>query len=109
MKLPLFTEVKLTTDLPNYHLQKGCSAIIVDHAKNSQEDGYLLEILDQNNQGCAVIAVTADQIEPVIIGSISLTHMSNYTHHYNRFSARLLRWLDIAPDLQGYISEMLPL
>jgi hypothetical protein len=25
--------------------------------------------------------------------------MSNYTHDYNRFLARLLRWLDIAPDL----------
>jgi hypothetical protein len=34
--------------------------------------------------------------------------MSNYTHDYNRFLARLLRWLDIATDLQGYISEMLP-
>jgi hypothetical protein len=47
--------------------------------------------------------------EQPLRGSISLMRMSNYTHYYNRFSARLLRWLDIATDLQGYISEMLPI
>ncbi|MGK7943316.1 MAG: DUF4926 domain-containing protein [Microcystaceae cyanobacterium] len=72
MKIPLFTEVKLTHDLPNYHLPKGCSAIIVDYAHNSQEEGYLLEILDHNDQGCAVIAVSADQIEPLIIKDMKI-------------------------------------
>lgn len=63
MQLPLFSEVKLTTDLPNYNFKKGCSAIIVEHCQNKQEKGYLLELLDENNQGYRIIAVTPNQIE----------------------------------------------
>ncbi|GBF80369.1 DUF4926 domain-containing protein [Aphanothece sacrum] len=63
MQLPLFSEVRLTTDLPNYNLNKGCSAIIVEHFQNKEEKGYLLEVLDENNQGYRIIAVTPNQIE----------------------------------------------
>ncbi|MEA5508480.1 DUF4926 domain-containing protein [Crocosphaera sp. UHCC 0190] len=65
MQLPLFSEVRLTTDLPNYDLKKGCLAIIVEHCQNKQEKGYLLEVLDENNQGYTVIAATYNQIEPI--------------------------------------------
>ena len=65
MQLPLFSEVRLTTDLPNYNLTKGCSAIIVEHCKNKQEEGYLLELLNENGQGYTIIAVTSNQIEPI--------------------------------------------
>ena len=65
MQLPLFSEVRLTTDLPNDNLSKGCSAIIVDYCKNKQEEGYLLEVLDENNKGYTIIAVTSNQIEPI--------------------------------------------
>ncbi len=65
MQLPLFSAVKLTTDLPNYNLSKGCSAIIVEHCKNKQEEGYLLEVLNENGQGYTIIAVTPNQIEPI--------------------------------------------
>ncbi len=65
MQLPLFSEVRLTTNLPNYNLSKGCSAIIVDYCQNKQEEGYLLEMLDENDQGYTIIAVTSNQIEPI--------------------------------------------
>lgn len=65
MQLSLFSEVRLTTDLPKYNLNKGCSAIIVEHCQNKQEEGYLLEVLDKNNQGYTVIAVTSNQIQPI--------------------------------------------
>lgn len=65
MQLTLFSEVRLTTDLPNYNLSKGCSAIIVEYCQNKQEEGYLLEVLDENDQGYTIIAVNSNQIEPI--------------------------------------------
>ncbi len=65
MQIPLFSEVRLTTDLPEYNLHKGCSAIIVEHCQNKQKEGYLLEVLDENNQGYTVIAVMPNQIKPI--------------------------------------------
>ncbi|MGB5594425.1 MAG: DUF4926 domain-containing protein [Crocosphaera sp.] len=63
MKLPLFSEVIITTDLHKYNVSKGCLAIVVEQCQNREEEGYLVELLDENNQGYKVIAVTPNQIE----------------------------------------------
>ncbi len=62
MKFPLFTEVQLKQDFAEYNLIKGTTAIIVDYCPRSTEDGYILEVLDENGNGCNVIAVTESQI-----------------------------------------------
>jgi len=67
MKFEMFSEVKLLSDIPEYNLPQGISAIIVDYCPRpeGQEDGYVLEVLDENGNGFEVIAVSAAQIEPV--------------------------------------------
>ncbi|MDB9312518.1 DUF4926 domain-containing protein [Spirulina sp. CS-785/01] len=48
MKFPLFTPVTLKEDLPEYHLKKGDSGIIVEYypMPDGQEDGYSIEGFD---------------------------------------------------------------
>lgn len=45
MLLPLFTQVELTEDIPEYNLKKGSVGIIVEHYQmgDNQEDGYSIE------------------------------------------------------------------
>ncbi|WP_199249882.1 DUF4926 domain-containing protein [[Phormidium] sp. ETS-05] len=58
---PLFSQVALTEDLPQYHLKRGDIATIVEHypMSETQEDGYSLEGFDVPQ---ITIEVTASQI-----------------------------------------------
>ena len=68
MQLEMFTEVKLTKDLPEDHLRKGMTAILVDYCPRPEgdEDGYILEVLDSQHKAFTVIAVEASNIESVV-------------------------------------------
>jgi hypothetical protein len=68
MQFEMFTEVKLTKDLPEDHLLKGMTAIIVDYCPRPEgdEDGYILEVLDSQQKAFTVIAVEASNIESVV-------------------------------------------
>ncbi len=68
MQFEMFAEVKLTKDLPEDHLLKGMTAIIVDHCPRPEgdEDGYILEVLDSLEKAFTVIAVEASNIESVV-------------------------------------------
>ena len=61
---PLFSQVALTGDLPQYHLKRGDIAMIVEHYSmpEAQEDGYSLEGFDVPQ---VTIEVTASQIMPL--------------------------------------------
>lgn len=68
MQFEMFSEVKLKEVLLEYNIPQGSSAIIVDYCPRpeGQEDGYVLEVLDQEGKGFTVVAVTASQMESVI-------------------------------------------
>jgi hypothetical protein len=68
MQFEMFTEVKLTKDLPEDHLLKGMTAIIVDYCPRPEgdEDGYILEVLDSQQKAFTVIAAEASNIESVV-------------------------------------------
>ncbi len=72
MQFEMFSEVRLKEALPEYNIAQNSSAIIVDYLPRpeGQEDGYILEVLDNKSQGYTVIAVTASKIEPVIVRAI---------------------------------------
>jgi Domain of unknown function (DUF4926) len=60
---PLYSQVALTQDLPEYHLKKGAIATIVEHyPMAAAEDGYSLEGFDTPN---VTIEVSASQIAPI--------------------------------------------
>lgn len=61
---PLFSQVALTEDLPQYHLKRGDIAMIVEHYSmpEAQEDGHSLEGFDVPK---VTIEVTASQIMPL--------------------------------------------
>ncbi|WP_422661973.1 DUF4926 domain-containing protein [Pannus brasiliensis] len=67
MRFTLFFEVQLTEDFPEYHLSRGSRAIIVDYCPRpeGQEDGYVLEVLDNQGKGFTVITVEASEIESI--------------------------------------------
>ena len=69
MKFEMFSEVKLRVDIPEYNFPQGISAIIVDYCPRPEgpEDGYVLEVLDENGNGFEVIAVSVAQIEPIAL------------------------------------------
>jgi hypothetical protein len=68
MQFELFSEVKLTKDLPEDRLLKGMTAIIVDYCPRPEggEDGYILEVLDTHQKAFTVIAVEASNIESAV-------------------------------------------
>ncbi|CCI03501.1 hypothetical protein [Microcystis aeruginosa] len=55
----MFSEVQLTEDLPESNLSRGTHAIIVDYCPRpeGQEDGYVLEVLNNQVKAYTVIAV----------------------------------------------------
>ena len=65
MQLELFSEVKLTKDLPEDNLLKGMTAIIVDYCPRpeGEKDGYILEVLNSQQKAFTIIAVEASNIE----------------------------------------------
>ncbi|MBE9159587.1 DUF4926 domain-containing protein [Nodosilinea sp. LEGE 06152] len=58
---PLFSQVALAKDLPEYHLKRGDIATIVEHypSQEGKEDGYSLEGFDVPN---VTVEVDASQI-----------------------------------------------
>lgn len=61
---PLFSQVALAEDLPEYRLQRGDTATVVEHypRPEGEEDGYSLEGFDVPN---VTVEVTASQIVPL--------------------------------------------
>jgi len=64
MTFPLFTQVALKKDIPEYNLQKGDIATIVEYypTQEGEEDGYSLEGFDLPQ---VTLEVTESQIEAV--------------------------------------------
>lgn len=64
MPFPLFTQVALKKDIPEYNLQKGDIATIVEYypTQEGEEDGYSLEGFDLPQ---VTLEVTESQIEAV--------------------------------------------
>ena len=67
MEFDMFSEVQLTEDLPESNLYRGTHAIIVDYCPRPEgrEDGYVLEVLNNQGKGYTVIAVEASKIESI--------------------------------------------
>lgn len=62
-QFPLFSQVILAQDLPEYNLKRGDMAIVVEHyAMNDQEDGYSLEGFDIPE---VTLEVSQSQIMPL--------------------------------------------
>ncbi len=59
---PLFSQVALAADLPEYHLKRGDIAMIVEYYPMPEEDGYSLEGFDVPN---VTVEVAASQIMTV--------------------------------------------
>ncbi|ACK70737.1 conserved hypothetical protein [Gloeothece citriformis PCC 7424] len=60
MTFPLFSQVQLTQDIPEFNLKKGSVGVIVEHYPMSQgEDGYSLEGLIPQD----TVEVTESQIK----------------------------------------------
>lgn len=62
MKFPVFSQVILKEDIPEFGIKKGAIATIVEHypMPDTQEDGYSLEgLIDQDT-----VEVSESQIEP---------------------------------------------
>lgn len=63
VQYPLFSQVALAQDLPDYNLKRGAVATVVEHYPMSEgEDGYSLEGL---NVPQITVEVTASQIIPL--------------------------------------------
>jgi len=65
MKFPLFSQVQLTKDIPQFNLKKGSIGTIVEYypMSNSLEDGYSIEgLIDQDT-----VEVAESQIELISI------------------------------------------
>ena len=67
-KFPLFAQVVLKVDLPEYGLQKGVEGVIVEcySMSNGQEDGYSVEGLIPQD----TVEVKESQIELVAVTQI---------------------------------------
>lgn len=67
MKYELYTRVALATDLPDYRLQRGDVATIVEFhtGRADQEPGYTLEVFTATGETIAVVTVRETQIEPL--------------------------------------------
>ncbi len=67
MAYPLFSRVSLAEDLPEYGLQKGDLATIVERHKGGlgQETGYSLEVFNALGKTITVLVVEESKILPV--------------------------------------------
>ena len=61
-KFELYQLIVLSKDLPQYNLQKGDSAIIVEKIKKGKKTGYCLEIFDNDGDTLKVIIVDESDI-----------------------------------------------
>lgn len=65
MKLELFQEVALTTDLPEHKLKAGDVATLVDFVRHPSggEDGCVLEVFNAVGESIAVITAPLSAVE----------------------------------------------
>mgnify|MGYP001613321640 CR=1 FL=1 len=64
MTFPLYTDVALARDLPEYRLRRGDMVRLVEHhIALDGEEGYSAEVLGAKGQTLAVIAVAAKAVE----------------------------------------------
>ncbi|MGK7884660.1 MAG: DUF4926 domain-containing protein [Crocosphaera sp.] len=67
MKFPLFFQVQLTEDIPEFNLKKGSIGVIVEHYPMSQgEDGYSIEGLITQD----TLEVTESQIKLIKVEQV---------------------------------------
>ncbi|MEC4819986.1 MAG: DUF4926 domain-containing protein [Scytonema sp. PMC 1069.18] len=71
MKFELFTRVALCQDFPQYKLQQGDVATIVEHHPvPNDEDGYSLEVFNAVGNTIAVITVAESHIASLISNEV---------------------------------------
>jgi hypothetical protein len=64
MTFPLYTDVALSRDLPEYRLRRGDLLRLVEHhVAPDGEEGYSAEVLGAKGQTLAVVAVAAKAVE----------------------------------------------
>lgn len=64
MTFPLYTEVALTRDLPEYRLRRGDLVRLVEHHRAPDgEEGYSAEVLGAKGRTLAVVAVAVADVE----------------------------------------------
>lgn len=64
MKYPLYADLALARDLPEYRLRRGDLVRLVEHhVAPDGEEGYSAEVLGAKGQTVAVIAVAAGALE----------------------------------------------
>jgi hypothetical protein len=66
MKFPLYIDVALSRDLPQYRLCRGDLVRLVEHhVAPDGDEGYSAEVLGAKGQTLAVVAVSASSLEPL--------------------------------------------
>ncbi len=67
MSIELYQEVALNRDFPEYHLQAGDIATLVDRVAHPAggEEGYVLEVFSAVGESLAVVIVPASAVEPL--------------------------------------------
>lgn len=64
MTFPLYADVALARDLPEYRLRRGdLLRLVAHHVAPDGEEGYSAEVLGAKGQTLAVIAVAAKAVE----------------------------------------------
>jgi hypothetical protein len=64
-KLELYQYVALSRDIPEYNLQQGDVAMLIDYVThpNGGEDGYILEVFNAAGDSLAVLTVPISAVE----------------------------------------------
>jgi Domain of unknown function (DUF4926) len=64
-KLELYQYVALSRDIPEYNLQQGDVAMLIDYVThpNGGEDGYILEVFNAAGDSLAVLTVLISAVE----------------------------------------------
>ncbi|NJL42322.1 MAG: DUF4926 domain-containing protein [Pseudanabaena sp. SU_2_4] len=64
-KLKLYQYVALSRDIPEYNLQQGDVAMLIDYVThpNGGEDGYILEVFNAAGDSLAVLTVPISAVE----------------------------------------------
>ncbi len=67
MKLERYQRVALNCDFPEYQLQRGDIATLLDYVlhPNGEEEGCVLEVFNAVGESIKVVAVPASAVEPL--------------------------------------------
>ena len=67
MKLELYQRVSLSRDVPEFRLQRGDVAILIDYVPHpgSGEEGCILEIFNALGESIRVVTVPVSTVEPL--------------------------------------------